>query len=48
MAPGRGITETVRQGLQLIASGDTFRGGSMLRGRVKFSVSAKQLREDRE
>ncbi len=46
-ASGQGITETVRQGLQLIAAGDTFRRVSMLRGRVKFSVGAKQLREDR-
>ena len=33
--------------LQLIAAGDAFRRVSMLRGRVKFSVGAKQLREDR-
>ncbi len=46
-ASGQGITETVRQGLQLIAAGDAFRRVSMLRGRVKFSVGAKQLREDR-
>ena len=47
-ASGHGITETVRQGLRLVAAGDTFRRVSMLRGRVKFSISARQLREDRE
>jgi hypothetical protein len=46
-ASGQGITETVRQGLRLVAAGDTFRRVSMLRGRVKFSIGATQLREDR-
>lgn len=46
-ASGQGITETVRQGLRLVAAGDTFRRVSMLRGRVKFSIRARQLREDR-
>lgn len=46
-ASGQGITETLRQGLRLVAAGETFRQVSMLRGRVKFSVGAAQLREDR-
>ena len=46
-ASGQGITETVRQGLRLVAAGETFRQVSMLRGRVKFSVAARQMREDR-
>jgi hypothetical protein len=46
-ASGQGITETLRQGLRLVAAGDTFRRVSMLRGRVKFSIDARQLREDR-
>lgn len=46
-ASGQGITETVRQGLRLVAAGETFRQVSMLRGRVKFSTGARQLREDR-
>jgi hypothetical protein len=46
-ASGQGITETLRQGLRLVAAGETFRRVSMLRGRVKFSTDVRQLREDR-
>ena len=44
---GQGVTETVRQGLRLVAAGDTFRGVAKLRGRVKFSLDLARLREDR-
>ena len=44
---GRGVTETVRQGLRLVAAGETFRRISKLRGSVKFTVDLKRLREDR-
>lgn len=44
---GQGITETVRQGLQLVAARETFRKLSKLRGTVRFSVNIKRLREDR-
>ncbi|HEX9366501.1 MAG TPA: hypothetical protein VF921_07730 [Vicinamibacterales bacterium] len=44
---GQGITETVRQGLRLVAAGDTFRRVAQLRGTVKFSVNPARLREDR-
>ena len=44
---GQGITETIRQGLRLVAAGETFRQVARLRGTVKFSVSAARLREDR-
>jgi hypothetical protein len=44
---GQGITETVRQGLRLVAAGETFRRVAQLRGSVKFSVDVKRLREDR-
>ena len=44
---GQGITETVRQGLRLVAAGDTFRRLAALRGSVKFSVDLHGLREDR-
>ena len=44
---GQGITETVRQGLRLVAAGETFRRLSALRGTVKFSVDLRRLREDR-
>ena len=44
---GQGITETVRQGLRLVAAGDTFRRVAKLRGTVKFSIDPARLREDR-
>ncbi|MEO7190329.1 MAG: hypothetical protein ABI051_04680 [Vicinamibacterales bacterium] len=44
---GQGITETVRQGLQLVAAGDTFRRVAKLRGTVKFSIDPARLRDDR-
>jgi hypothetical protein len=44
---GQGVTETVRQGLRLVAAGETFRQLAALRGSVKFSVDLKRLREDR-
>jgi hypothetical protein len=46
-ATGQGITETVRQGLRLVAAGDTFRRVANLRGTVKFSVDPARLRDDR-
>lgn len=46
-ATGQGITETIRQGLRLVAAGETFRRLSKLRGSVKFSVDLQRLREDR-
>jgi hypothetical protein len=44
---GQGITETVRQGLRLVAAGEAFRRVAKLRGMVKFSVDLTRLREDR-
>src|SRR5262249_36289695 len=44
---GQGITETVRQGLRLVAAGDPFRRLAALRGSVKFSLDLRRLREDR-
>jgi len=44
---GQGVTETVRQGLRLVAAGETFRRVAALRGSVKFSVDLRKLREDR-
>jgi hypothetical protein len=46
-ATGAGLTETVRQGLRLVAAGDTFRRVAKLRGTVKFSLDLARLREDR-
>jgi hypothetical protein len=46
-ASRQGITGTVRQGLMLVAAGETFRRVAGLRGTVKFSVDLARLREDR-
>ena len=46
-ATGEGLTETVRQGLRLVAAGDVYRRMAKLRGTVKFSIDLAQLREDR-
>jgi len=47
-ASGQGITETIRQGLRLVAAGETFRQVAKLRGTVRFSIDPARLREDRE
>ncbi len=44
---GQGITETVRQGLRLLAAGETFRKLSKYRGTVRFSLNLQRLRQDR-
>jgi hypothetical protein len=44
---GQGITETIRQGLRLVAAAETFREVAKLRGKVRFSLDAARLREDR-
>jgi hypothetical protein len=46
-ASGQSLTETIRQGLRLVAAGETFRQVAKLRGAVKFSVDLARLREDR-
>lgn len=43
---GRGITETVRQGLRLVAAADAYRSLRALRGKVPISVDLEKLRED--
>ncbi len=44
---GRGITETVRQGLRLVAAGETYKRLRALRGKVAIQVDLDKLREDR-
>ena len=44
---GKGVTETIRDGLRLVAAGDAYRELLRLRGKVKFSVGLKRLKEDR-
>lgn len=43
---GEGISETVRRGLQLLAATQAFRDVRALRGRVKFSKSVAELKDD--
>jgi len=44
---GQGITATIRQGLKLVAAGRAYEELRRLKGRVKFSVDWKKLRQDR-
>jgi len=46
-ATGLGITPTVRQGLQLVAAGRAYAKLRQLKGKVKFSLDLKALREER-
>lgn len=45
---GQGVTETVRAGLRKLASMQAQQELRTLRGKVKFSMSLKELRHDRE
>lgn len=42
-----GISETVRKGLELLAANDAYDQILKMRGKVKFSVALKEVREDR-
>jgi hypothetical protein len=44
---GKGVSDTIRQGLTLVAAGAAYEKLRALRGRVKFSVDVRALREDR-
>lgn len=46
-ATGLGITPTIRQGLQLVAAGRAYDRLRRLRGKVRFSLDLRALREDR-
>lgn len=46
-ATGLGITPTVRQGLELLAAAESYEKLRRLRGKIKFSIDLKALREDR-
>ena len=45
---GKGITETIRIGLQLVAASEAYEKLRLLRGKVSFSLNLKDLRKDRE
>jgi len=44
---GKGVTATIRQGLELVAASKAYERLRALRGKVKFSIDLKELREDR-
>jgi hypothetical protein len=46
-ASGTGVTQTVRAGLQLIAASQTYAQVRRLRGKVRFSRTAGDLKLDR-
>jgi hypothetical protein len=46
-ASGTGITQTVRAGLQLVAASHSYTRLRALRGKVKFSRTAAELKADR-
>jgi hypothetical protein len=46
-ASGEGITQTVRAGLQLVAASRTYARLRQLRGKVRFSRTARELKADR-
>jgi hypothetical protein len=46
-AIGGGITETVRTGLRLVAASKTYAQLRKLRGKVRFSRTAAELKTDR-
>jgi len=46
-AGGTGITQTVRTGLQLVAASQTFSRLRQMRGKVRFSRTLGELKEDR-
>jgi hypothetical protein len=46
-ASGSGITQTVRTGLQLVAASEAYSRLRKLRGKVRFSRTAAELKADR-
>ena len=46
-ASGLGITQTIRTGLKLVAASRSYAKLRKLRGKVKFSATAEELKRDR-
>ncbi len=44
---GKNITQTIAQGLELLAASDTFNQVKKLKGKIRFSTKLSELREDR-
>ena len=47
LASGAGITQTVRTGLQLVATSGAYASLRQLRGKVRFSRTTAELKADR-
>jgi hypothetical protein len=47
LASGTGITQTIRTGLQLVAASQTYARVRQLRGKVRFSLTLDELKDDR-
>ena len=45
---GKGVTETVREGLRKLASIRAQKLALQMRGKVKFSMTWQEMKEDRE
>jgi len=46
-ASGTGITQTVRSGLELLAASQAYERLRRFRGKIRFSRSASELKDDR-
>ena len=44
---GKGVTATIREGLQLVAASQVYDRLRALRGKVAFSLHLRELRKDR-
>ena len=44
---GQGLTATIRHGLELVAASEVYDRLRALRGKVKFSIDSRSLREHR-
>jgi len=44
---GKNLTATICQGLKLVAAGPAYDGLRRLKGKVRFSIDLRSLREDR-
>ena len=42
-----GVSETVRKGLELLAASEAYDALLKMRGKVKFSIDLRELRQDR-
>src|SRR3984885_14804445 len=47
LASGTGITQTIRTGLQLVAASQTYARVRQLRGKVRFSLTLDELKDER-